>query len=121
MLTLYEGSIVGVTFEPAKSNLSNFFKLHQGGFLFNNVVIGLLPDKENKHDKSAIKVKLTTIHGDEFTTGFIPKTHNKLLLNHGLENLRTEIVRVNEDLDGNPIGLTIRVSRVAENEELFSV
>ena len=91
-MPMFQGSIVGVTFEPAKTNLQRavkFFeiKMKEEGW---EPVVELEHQPDNQYDSNAIRVKI----GDKtklFEVGFIPKTHNQRMLSYGLDNIETTL------------------------------
>lgn len=111
---IFNGNIVGVSFEPAKSNIvllrDCFVDLTQElGEI--EPVTRLVHNPNNRYDKNAIEVHVG--YGDKsFFVGHIPKTHNELILRIGIENTVSEFLRFNFDPDTYlPVGLAVSVSR----------
>lgn len=76
-------SLVGVTFEPARTNL---FKCWKKG---NPVGVSLRHEPNNKHDKNAIRV-VFDMKDAEYDVGYVGRDQNSDLLEIGLENLVVE-------------------------------
>lgn len=108
---MYSGSVVGTTFEPAKSNIPlvldylRTVAAEKGDF---EPLIELVHNPENPYDKNALQVHLG--YGDKkFFVGHIPKTHNTQMLDAGLLNLDLSFDRFYFDDSGHPFGLAIFV------------
>lgn len=111
---IYRGNVVGVSFEPAKSNIPLL-----RDFLLGTVeevgeiepVVNLIHNPNNKYDKNAIEVHVG--YGDKtFFVGHIPKTHNELILQIGIENTVREFLCFNFDPDTYAaVGLAVSVNR----------
>ena len=96
MSVLFEGSIVGVSFEPAKTNLSAAYDM---GLTH----IDLIPELDNPYDMNALAV---IIGGAR--VGYIPKPHNQILLQYGASRLKPIFMQWNL-FEGEAVGLKIRV------------
>lgn len=107
---VYFGKVAGVSYEPAKSNLSKAVKwlksrMNRKDF---DPKIRLAHNPENKYDKNAIEVHLSE-SDKEYFIGHVPKTVNIVMLKLGLKNLDAELDSLNE-FDGSVTGATIKVS-----------
>lgn len=106
---VYSGRVVGVNFEPNKSNLQkavDFFRSLDESEL--DPKVRLEHEPTNKFDKNAIKV-FVGCNNREFPIGHIPKTHNEVMLKLGITNLLAEMTTVNE-MEGQVVGFNIQVS-----------
>ncbi len=109
---MYEGSVVGTTFEPAKSNIPiaiDYLNTFVDWNSFIEPIVELKHNPLNKYDSNALEVHIG-YEGKTFFVGHIPKTHNKQLLDMGLENLNTELDRFYFDDNSNPFGLAVKIS-----------
>ena len=79
-----EFSLVGVTFEPAMSNLALCADFSKQG---NPTLVELKADPDNKYDSNAIRVLFKYGTPDFIEVGWIAKKENQLLHNYGLEKL----------------------------------
>ena len=109
---LYTGTLAGVSFEPAKSNLKKLVtyleQFNKKGTLA--PVVKLIPDPENKFDKFAIRVSVGQ-QDKFFEVGYIPKTHNQRLHEHGLDKIEATM----EDFstfDDSIVGIAIIVEGI---------
>lgn len=92
---LYNGKVVGVTFEPTKSTfkacLAHFKDMTEQEA---NPEIQLEADPQNPHDPLAIKVLMG--QGEKFFhIGYIPRTHNKQILDIGLHRVDASLLKCN--------------------------
>lgn len=105
---VYNGRVVGVNFEPNKSNLKkaveHFRSLDESQL---EPKVRLEHEPTNPYDKNAIKV-FVGCAGKEFPVGHIPKTHNEAMLKIGIPNLLTEMTTVNE-MEDQVVGFNIEV------------
>lgn len=115
---LYNGTVVGVTFEPAKSNIPKLVDYLRSvtakeGEIEPHVL--LVHNPLNKFDSNAIEVHVS--YGDvSYFVGHIPKTHNANILQYGIEKVISEVKNFHIDDHGNAYGLTIFVY---ENRQVF--
>lgn len=105
MELVYSGSIVGVTFEPAKSNIIRAVAAYRS--VKPHVV--LEHDPANPYDSEAIRV-LFRGAGPDIFVGHIPKPHNSKILALGLNTLNASFERWNE-VKGQIAGATIEVTK----------
>lgn len=110
---LYDGPVVGVSFEPSRTNLQNLYS-----FVIDTVNrigdieldVQLIHNPTNPWDNNAVQVYVG-YKDTMFFIGHIPKTHNTSLLKVGLANLKSEFIRFNyADEEVTPIGVTISVN-----------
>ena len=108
MKIIYEGPVVGITFEPAKSNFRKLIKYLKS--LPSEEIdpqILLVPDPKNKFDPNAIRVSIQ--QGEEnFEIGWVPTTHNATVLGVGIGKIQTDLLRFNI-MDETIAGATIRI------------
>lgn len=92
---LYFGKVVGVTFEPTKTHFKACVaELQQQGEKVMNPVLKLRHNPENQYDPNAVEVWMG--HNEPtHHIGFIPRTHNRLLLLEGLEHLGVRLLKCN--------------------------
>lgn len=112
MNTVYSGSVVGTSFEPAKSNIPQVLDYlrtiaaEQGEII---PVMKLVHNPENPYDKNAIQVHMG-YRNTMFFVGHIPKTHNSKLLEIGLPNVQAEFDRFYFDDNGQSFGLAVFIN-----------
>lgn len=105
MEILYEGPIVGISFEPQKSNIGRIVNLI-------NVTDIKYPkthlkhNPKNKYDSNAIEIYI-----EDMLIGYIPKTHNLNILRIGLDRVVCQIVKSNL-LEEETVGFTIRAIEI---------
>ena len=94
---LYTGSVVGVTFEPFKSNLQFLIKFFQNKNKHNkfNPKVKLKHIPDNPYDKNTIQV-LVGQDGFFFKIGWIPKTHLERIHQIGIENTELQMRGLSE-------------------------
>lgn len=92
---LYTGKVVGVTFEPTKTTFKACIaELKALGEKKMNPVIAMKPNPDNQYDPNAIEIWM----GHDKPTyhiGFIPRTHNRLMLIEGLDTLGIRLLKCN--------------------------
>lgn len=108
---LYNGSVVGTTFEPAKTNipiLVDYLRTVTAASGEIEPSVSLKHNPLNPYDANAVEVHVG--YGlTSYFVGHIPKTYNQKLLEAGLENLTPELNRFFIDDAGNAFGLSLFV------------
>lgn len=112
-MVLYFGKVVGVTFPPTRDNFKQCLAdFKEVGEKFINPVLALKHNPDNQFDPKAVEVWLG--HDQpKYHIGFIPRTHNNLLLLEGLDTLECRLLKVNlfeEKIVGFGIEVVKRVS-----------
>lgn len=92
---LYFGHVVGVTFEPTKTHFKACIEeLKAQGEDKMNPVITMKHNPNNEYDPNAIEIWMG--HGKPtHHIGFIPRTHNRLMLIEGLDTLDIRLMKAN--------------------------
>jgi len=90
---LYTGTIAGVSFEPAKTNLREAVEYFQNQMEDPKwrPQCKLNHESTNQYDRNAIRVSI----GDartSFEVGYLPKTHNTQVLEAGIDKVKAEVV-----------------------------
>lgn len=98
---LWQGNLVGVSYEPAKSNIPVVHENTED----EDVSIFLKFDAYNPFDSYAIKV-----FANDYFVGFIPKEVNRMLFNQGMSNLNARFVQWNQYKD-TAVGLCVEVRK----------
>ncbi len=117
---LYQGSVVGTTFEPAKTNILvavDFFRTVTAAHGDVEPVVTLKHNPLNPYDKNAIEVHIG-YDLVNYMVGHIPKTHNVRILEAGIDKVKAELERFYIDALGNAFGLSVIVNK--ENAQVFS-
>jgi plasmid replication initiation protein len=96
MKAIFEGSLVGVSFEPARSNLINAYENQ-------HTDLELKHRPENKYDINALSVLASNRH-----IGWVPKPHNKELLKYGTDRLHVEFEYWNV-YEGRVVGACVEI------------
>jgi len=113
---VYRGKVVGVTFEPTKTNfkacLARFAEIGEAKV---NPQLRLEADPKNPYDKDAVKVFMKNQGDDqEFHIGFLPGPKNggfnKKCLEVGLDKLKVELEQCNM-FEEKVVGFGIIVSK----------
>lgn len=117
---IYAGSVVGTSFEPAKSNIPkaiDHFRTFIAAEGDIEPIVTLVPNPKNQYDANAIEVHIG-YRDKSFMVGHIPKTHNVEMLEKGIPFLRAEIDRFyfNDGAD-YPFGLAVKVDLLSEPTE----
>lgn len=92
---LYNGRVVGVQFEPTKSNFKACVaELKSHGEKKMNPVLKMVHNPNNEHDANAVEIWMG--HGEPtHMIGYIPRSHNRLLLLEGLDTLGIRLMKCN--------------------------
>lgn len=107
MELIYEGKIVGVSFEPAKSGLQRAYADMRGQA---PAAVRLEHDPNNVYDNQAIKV-FFKCNSNEHFVGHIPKPYNAKMLEAGLAKMAVKFDRWNIAA-GRPVaGANIEVAK----------
>ena len=101
---LYRGKLTGVSFEPARSGIIWLFDTVVN---YDDIILTMFHDSENKYDKNAIRV-YSQYNGETKEVGWIPKEVNKSVLQCGLENANVKFLGFNMK-DANPVGIDVVV------------
>lgn len=108
-LEFYHGKIAGISFRrQALDKLVTFLQ----GLVKNNedfeVRAELRHDPNNKYDANAIEVHVG-VDDALFFVGFIPKTHNSQIIEHGIDKVEVKVEKFNKDLEDIIRGINIVV------------
>lgn len=92
---LYTGKVVGVSFEPTKTTFKTCVAdLKVRGEKKMNPVLAMKHNPDNPYDVNAVEIWMG--HDEpSFHIGFIPKTHNRLLLLEDLNTLGIRLLKCN--------------------------
>jgi hypothetical protein len=99
---LYDGKVVGITFEPAKTNFKKIVEQYKKG---EKIALSLVAEPENKFDAHAVAV-----HANGLKVGYIPKEINKNILKHGIDKVKVELRGFNDLKPGDYKGMEINVA-----------
>src|SRR4030042_6695212 len=105
---IYNVKIVGVSFEPAKTNLKNAVNYFQRLDNECNPIMTLKAEPSNPHDKNAIQVWIEQ-NNQSWNIGYIPKIINQKILEIGIHNIGIKLVQFNQDYKGDICGATINI------------
>lgn len=105
---LYTGKVVGVSFEPTKTHFKACIEeLKKQGEKKMNPVLVMRHNPENEYDPNAVEIWMG--HNEpKHHIGFIPRTHNRLLLLEGLDQLGIRLLKCNM-FDDKIVGFGIEV------------
>jgi len=105
---LYHGKVVGITFEPAKSNFKKIVQQHYEG---KKIDLVLDPEPGNKFDKNAVAVIANGLK-----VGYIPKESNSQIVNfmkkhdNHYSGLHVSLIDFNTAKPGEIVGMEIHVA-----------
>lgn len=94
-LVIYTGKVVGVTFEPTKTHFKACIaELQKQGEDKMNPVLKMKHNPDNEFDPNAVEIWLGHDKPNHHI-GFIPRTHNRLMLLEGLDTIGIRLLKAN--------------------------